>query len=416
MDLALTYAMPPPGVGADEPAERPGSAALTRGGHGQCDRERPGCQCYRDPLLDVGRGCPAAVKHRQLPVAEARKRAALQRSQHGHAEQLEDHRRGERVPGHADHWDRGVSQAESLPAARNLALAGLLHPGMPEQHRMTGPHRDAVYGFGADLAEDRCSVVISPGAGPRQDQHQVSYCRGAPDCGRDRGRVIGLYLSDRSPGANLGRARGEHDRVAVHDVALSERRAHGPDLVSSRDDRDYGLPSDYKGGVACRSGRGQVRRAQPPSGRDEHRPGDEVLATRAHVQAPRRWSRHDRAAIGSELGLLTCHHGVRPAGYRVPGIDPGKRGGRNHLPGRGRAGDRYAVHRRAVAARRRPPGLHRLCQDPVEPVGDVHPLRHRRVAPPRVRACSGPPRVGVLRAEAAVPRRDAHAGIRSARV
>jgi len=411
MDLALADGMPPPGVGADEPAERAGSAALTWGSHGQCDRGRSRCQGYRDPLLDVGRRYPAAVKHRQLH-AKARKRAALQGGQQGHAEQFEDHGRGERVPWDADHRDRGVSQPESGPAARNLALAGLLHPGVPEQHRMTGPHRDAVYGFGADLAEDRRSVVVSPGAGPRQDQHQVSYCRGAPDCGRDRGRVIGLYLGDRSPGANLGRARGEHDRVAVYDVALSERRAHGPDFVSSRDDRDYGLLSDNKGGVACRGGCGQVCRAQPPSGRDEQRPGDEILATGAHVQAPRRWSRHDRAAIGSELGLLPCHHGVRPAGYRIPGIDPGEPGGRNHLPGRGRAGDRYAVHRRAVAPRRRPPGSHRLGQDPVAPVGDVHLLGRRTATPTCDRACLGPPGVGMLRAEAAVPRRDAHAGLR----
>jgi hypothetical protein len=277
---------------------------------------------------------------------------------------------------------------------------------------MTGPHRDAVYGFGADLAEDRRSVVVSTGAGPRQDQNQVSYSRGAPNCGRDRGRVIGLYLGDRSPGASLGRARGEHYRVAVYDVALSERHAHGPDLVSSRDDRDYGLPGDHEGRVACRGGCGQVRRAQPPPGRDEERPRGEVLATGAHVCPERRWSRHDRAAIGSDLDLLPCRHGIRPAGYRIPGIDPSKRGGRDHLPGRGRSGDRYAVHRRAVAARRRPPGLHRLGQDPVEPVDDVHLLGHGRAVPPRSHTCLGPPGVGIQRADAGVPRGDAHAAIR----
>ena len=100
-----------------------------------------------------------------------------------------------------------MSRAGNLLAARNLALAALPCPGTPEQHRVAGAHRDTVYGFGADLAEDRGSVVVPPDAGPRQDQHQVSYGRGAPNRSRDRGRVIGLYLADRRPGASLGRAR-----------------------------------------------------------------------------------------------------------------------------------------------------------------------------------------------------------------
>jgi WD40-like Beta Propeller Repeat len=57
-------------------------------------------------------------------------------------------------------------------------------------------------------------------------------------------------------------------------------------------------------------------------------------------------------------------------------------------------------------------GWHRFRQDPVEPVGYVHLLGHRRAAPPRGRACFGPPGVGILRAQAAASRGDAHVGIR----
>jgi WD40-like Beta Propeller Repeat len=57
-------------------------------------------------------------------------------------------------------------------------------------------------------------------------------------------------------------------------------------------------------------------------------------------------------------------------------------------------------------------GWHRFRQDPVEPVGYVHLLGHRRAAPPRGHACFGPPGVGILRAQAAASRGDAHVGIR----
>ena len=47
MDLALADRMPPPGVGADEPAERPGTAALTGGlATGSGTVGDPGGQCY----------------------------------------------------------------------------------------------------------------------------------------------------------------------------------------------------------------------------------------------------------------------------------------------------------------------------------------------------------------------------------
>ena len=217
--------------------------------------------------------------------------------------------------------------------------------------------------------------------------------------------------------------------TAVQAPAWAARAASMTELLSTMSPRPSGVPTGRTSspvGTIATTGCLVTSRVVWPAaaaaarsaGRSRRPAGTSRAPTAKSSPRVRTFSPRRAGAVTTALpsdrisGLLPGHHGVRPGGYRVSGIDPGKCGGRDHLPGRGRTGHRYAVHRGAVAARRRPPGLHRFRQDPVEPVGYVHLLGHRRAAPPRGRACFGPPGVGILRAQAAASRGDAHVGIR----
>jgi hypothetical protein len=147
--------------------------------------------------------------------------------------------------------------------------AGLNPP--PTDGQTTGPGNDGG------------RVIAAPGAGTRDDQHDVGSERDTPDFAGDRARVIGLHVTNQGPGAGLRDPGGQQEGIAVGDIPWPERRSDRPDLIPGRDDRGHGLPGHLQRGMPRRSGGGQTCRAQPVACR-EQLAGREVLVGGAYVQ------------------------------------------------------------------------------------------------------------------------------------
>ena len=163
---------------------------------------------------------------------------------------------------------------------------------MAEQHRVAGPDGDAIDGQAADLSEDGGGEVAASAAGAGDDEHEVGAACGFPDGGREDVGVVGLHVGDDRHGAGLRRARGEQEGVGVGELARSEYRTDGPDLVPGRDDRDDRLPRHRQRHVPRRRRGTDVGRPQSTARGDEQLPRLEVLADGAHVQAPGHRARH----------------------------------------------------------------------------------------------------------------------------
>ena len=241
---------------------------------------------------------------------------------------------------------------------------------------MARPDGDAPDGEAASPGDHGGRVIAAPGAGARDDQHDVGGERGPPDLGGYRVRVIGLHVADERPGAGLPGPGGQQEGVAVGDVARPERRPDRPDLIPGRDDRGDGPPDDLEGVMPGRGGAGQIGRAEAVGRRDEQLAGREVLARGAHVQPAWRRAGDLGAAVGAELDPLALHHRVHARRHQVAGVDPDERAGgqRPHADG-GRDGlDGDAVHRGTGGTGRGPARTDRGRRHPAEPVPDRHSL------------------------------------------
>jgi hypothetical protein len=274
---------------------------------------------------------------------------------------------------------------------------------------VAGPHSDAVDGEAADLVEDGGRVVAAAAAGARDDQDEVGGERGLPHGGGEDVRVVGLHVGDGRHGAALHRSRGEHEGVGVGELAGPEHHPDRADLVAGRDDGHDGLPRDRQRRVAARRGGAEVSRRQPAARGDEQFAGLEVLAASAHVPAVGHRAGHQGAAVGTQCYPLPLHDGIRAGGHRIARVDPGERGGGQHVlaflvhgAGDCAGGHRDAVHRGAGETRSSPAGASRRGRHPPEPVADGHLLDHGVPLPAGCHTRRHPPAVGGPRVQSVI--------------